>query len=205
MEKIKSTFDKRLEKEAREKLRNSKVAIAGLGGLGSNIAVMLVRSGVGKLLLVDFDKVDISNLNRQAYSIPHLGTEKTQALSQILKDINPDVEIETLCTKVTEENAKEIFEKYPIVCEAFDKADQKAMLISTLLSQCKNTTVISGNGMAGYSDANAIKTRKITDRLYICGDGVADIDKGDILMASRVLICAGHQANKAIQLILDKD
>lgn len=204
MSEIKSTFDSRLPLEVKEKLKSSKVAVAGLGGLGSNIAVMLARSGVGKLLLIDFDKVDISNLNRQAYSIPHLGMRKTDALTEIIKDINPSVELETICTKVTKENATSLLGDYPIMCEAFDKAEQKAMLISTILSECKNTIIVSGNGMAGYSDSNKIQTKKVMDRLYVCGDGVSDIEKGDILIASRVLTCAGHQATKVIQLILEQ-
>ncbi len=205
MSKINGTFDSRLPLDVKEKLKSARVAIAGLGGLGSNIAVMLARSGVGKLLLVDFDRVDTSNLNRQAYSIPHLGMWKTEALTQIIKDINPAVELETICTKITTENATSLLGEYPIVCEAFDKPEQKAMLISTILSECKNTIVVSGNGMASYSDCNKIKTKKVTERLYICGDGVSDIEKGDILIASRVLICAGHQATKVIQLILDDE
>ncbi len=203
MNEIKGTFDSRLPVDIKEKLSSAKVAIAGLGGLGSNIALMLCRSGVGNLLLVDFDKVDTSNLNRQAYCLRHLGMKKTDALEEIIGEINPAVKIEKLCTKVDFDNAKDIFGDYSIVCEAFDKPDMKAMLISTLLSSCPNTTVVSGNGMAGYSDGNKISTKKVMDKLYVCGDGVSDIEKGEILMASRVMICAGHQANKVIQLILE--
>ena len=205
MPKLENTFDSRLPDQIRDKLNSAQVAVAGLGGLGSNIAVMLARSGVGHLLLIDFDKVDVSNLNRQVYSIPHLGLNKTDALTQIIRDINPSVEVKSLCTKITQENAEKLLGDYPIVCEAFDKADMKSMLITTLLTRCRNITVVSGNGMAGCCDSNTIKTKKITDKLYVCGDGISDIEKGEILMAPRVLICAGHQANKVIQLILDND
>ena len=196
-------FDARFPQEIKRKLNDAHVAVAGLGGLGSNIAMMLARSGVGHLLLVDFDVVDVTNLNRQAYLIPHLGKAKTEALTDILKQINPYLTYEQRTIKVRPENVRELFGGYPIVCEAFDKADQKAMLVRELLTQLPDTIVVSGNGMAGFADANQLTTRKVMDRLYICGDGQTDIGEGMGLMAPRVAICAGHQANKVIQLILE--
>lgn len=196
-------FDERFPREVKEKLRNAKVAIAGLGGLGSNIAVMLARSGVGHIFMVDFDKVDVTNLNRQMYTIPHVGQVKTEALGQILEGINPYLDYSFRCIKVTKDNVKDLFEGYPIVCEAFDRPDQKAMLVQEVLSQLPKTTIVSGNGMAGYSEANDIRTTKKLSRLYVCGDETADTTKGVGLMAPRVAICAGHQANKVIQLILE--
>lgn len=195
-------FDERFPKEIKEKLQNAKVAIAGLGGLGSNIAVMLARSGVGHLFLVDFDVVDVTNLNRQMYMIPQLGKPKTEAILEILHDINPYLDIKTKTVKVTSDMVPELFGKYPIVCEAFDDADQKAMLISALLEKCPKTIVVSGNGMAGYGNSNAIVTEKVLGRLYICGDKVTEATTGMGLMAPRVAICAGHEANKVIELIL---
>lgn len=197
-------FDDRFPKEMKEKLENAQVAIAGLGGLGSNIAVMLARSGVGHLLLVDFDIVDVTNLNRQTYGISQVGKEKTQALKEILCEINPYLEYECKCVKVTPENVKELFIGCPVVCEAFDKAEQKAMLVQELLTQFSDTIVISGNGMAGFGDANEIQTKKMMRRLYVCGDQKTDIAEGIGLMAPRVAICAAHQANKVLQLILEE-
>ena len=172
------------------------------GGLGSNIAVMLARSGIGHLLLVDFDTVDVTNLNRQMYMIPHLGRPKAEALPDILCQINPYLEYESVCVKVTPENVKQLFEMYPIVCEAFDKPDQKAMLVRELLGQCPETMVVSGNGMAGLGDTNDIQTRKMMRRLYVCGDQKTDVGNGIGLIAPRVAACAAHQANKVLQLIL---
>ena len=83
-EELDRAFDARFPKKMQEKLRNAKVAVAGLGGLGSHIAVMLARSGIGKLRLVDFDVVDVTNLNRQMYLIPQLGKPKPEALLEIL-------------------------------------------------------------------------------------------------------------------------
>lgn len=184
-----------------EKLHNASIAIAGLGGLGSNIAVSLTRAGIGKLFLVDFDKVDMSNLNRQQYLVSDLGRNKTEALKERLLKINPYTQIDILTTRVTEENAAEIFKDYPIVCEAFDRAENKAMLINTLLSET-DKTIVAGSGMAGYLSSNMITTKKVMDRLYLCGDRVTDSAAVNGLMAPRVAICANHEANMILRLIL---
>ena len=204
-EEIDRAFDERFPAEMKEKLKNARVAIAGLGGLGSNIAVNLARSGVGHLLLIDFDVVDVSNLNRQMYMIPHIGLPKTEALRDILSRINPWLDIQTKQVKITSENARSLLTAWPIVCEAFDRPDQKAMLVSTLLSQCPDCIIVSGNGMAGLGDANLIRTQRKLRRLYVCGDGTSEIAPGAGLMAPRVAICAGHQANKVLQLILEEE
>ena len=185
-----------------EKLRSARVAIAGLGGLGSNIAVSLTRAGVGELLLVDFDRVEISNLNRQQYDIGDLGRLKTEALQERLLKINPYITLKTSTIRVDATNTAEIFGSYRIVCEAFDKAAAKAMLINTLLAQCPHTHIVSGSGMAGYLSANMITTRRIFERLYLCGDGVTDMADANGLMAPRVAVCANHEANMALRLIL---
>ena len=203
-EELDRAFDARFPDEMREKLRGAKVAVAGLGGLGSNIAVMLARSGIGHLFLVDFDVVDVTNLNRQMYFISHLGLPKTEALPQILYQINPYLTCESMRIKVMPENVRELFKEYPIVCEAFDKPDQKAMLVRELLMQCPETIVVSGNGMAGYGDTNDICTSQKMRRLYVCGDQKTDVGGGIGLMAPRVAACAAHEANKVIQLIMEK-
>lgn len=202
-ETLEQAFDVRFPVEMKTKLRSASVAIAGLGGLGSNIAVMLARSGVGHLMLVDFDFVDVTNLNRQVYRIPHIGQRKTEALKEILMQINPYLQYEVRNEKVTKENIRELFLGYPIVCEAFDRADQKAMLVQEVLTQFADTIVVSGNGMAGFHDANEIRTRKMMKRLYVCGDEKTDIAAGVGLMAPRVTLCAAHQANKVLQIVLE--
>ncbi len=204
-EQLNQAFDARFPEEMRTKLRNARVAVAGLGGLGSNIAVMLARSGVGELLLVDFDTVDVTNLNRQMYLIPQLGKPKAEALPEILYQINPYLTYRSVCIKVTPDNVKELFSEYPIVCEAFDKPDQKAMLVRELLMQCPKTIVVSGNGMAGYADANEIRTCQVMKRLYVCGDQSTDVGNGIGLIAPRVAVCAAHEANKVLQLIMQTE
>ncbi|MGI6181260.1 MAG: sulfur carrier protein ThiS adenylyltransferase ThiF [Agathobaculum sp.] len=184
------------------KIDRATIGIAGLGGLGSNIAVLLARLGVGHLVLVDFDKVDITNLHRQHYTMDDLGVPKAQALKKQLIAINPYLNYETYIEKVLPENAARLFAGCDIVCEAFDRADQKAMLIETLLDALPDAPIISGSGMAGYGSANAIRTEKRFSRLYLCGDGVSDISDGLGLMAPRVAVCAAHQATMALRLLL---
>ena len=187
---------------AHEKISRAHVAVAGLGGLGSNIAVNLARLGVGRLRLIDFDHVDISNLNRQQYAIRHLGMLKTDAMREIIAEINPYIEVDAECVTVDEHNAERLFAREQIVCEAFDAPENKALLVGALLEKCSGCVVVAASGMAGYGSANEIATRRRGGRLYLCGDGATDIGPGTSLMAPRVSVCAGHQANMVLRLIL---
>lgn len=197
--------DDRFSQDVHQKLKRARVAIAGAGGLGSNIAIILARSGIGHLHIVDFDIVDITNLNRQVYTITHIGSPKVDAIKEILMEINPYMKVTTDCVRVVADNCDEIFGGYDIVCEAFDGAESKAMLIDSLLSVENGPIVISGSGMAGYGSANEIKSRRIMDRLFICGDEHTDVGDGIGLMAPRVAVCAGHQANLVIGQVLGVD
>ncbi len=188
-----------------ERLQQSYVGIAGLGGLGSHIAIMLARAGVGALHLVDFDAVDISNINRQAYLMPHIGEAKVDALRAILQDINPYIRLSAQCVRVTEQNAVEIFGDNKIVCEAFDDSANKAMLVNTLLANCPDMHIVAASGMAGYGPANDITTKQAMSRLTICGDGQTDLAEGVPLVAPRVMLCAAHQAQAVIRLILQQN
>lgn len=201
-EELESMMMARHTPNVHHKLKKAKVAIAGLGGLGSNIAVMLARIGVGQLLLVDFDTVEPSNLNRQSYMIKHLGQPKTIALYTQIKDINPFIKVETQNIRVTEENVESLFEGYDIICEAFDRPEAKAMLVNTALTKFSDTKIVSASGMAGYESSNLIKTKKLTDRLYLAGDLESEAQIGRGLMAPRVQICAGHQANMILRLLI---
>jgi sulfur carrier protein ThiS adenylyltransferase len=187
------------------RVKKGKVAVCGLGGLGSNIAIMLARIGVGHLLLVDFDIVEPSNLNRQSYYIRHLGLPKTNALKEQLQEINPFIEVATKTVKITAENVTELFSEYDIICEAFDKADQKAMLINAALEQLPDKIIVSGSGLAGYESSNLIRTARPLKNLYICGDLENEAKVGSGLMAPRVGICAGHQANMILRLLVGEE
>ena len=188
--------------EIQKKFKAACIGIAGLGGLGSNIAVHLARMGVEHLVLADFDIVDITNLNRQHYTIQHLGTPKTEALISQLLDINPYLRCEVHNTRITAHNAVELFKDCSIVCEAFDLPDQKAMLIETLLADSPDTYIVSGNGMAGFDTANTIQVRQKIGRLFICGDGTSDVGQVHGLYAPRVSVCASHQATAVLRLLL---
>lgn len=188
-----------------EKIKQGRAAVAGLGGLGSHIAEALARTGIGELLLVDFDTVEPSNLNRQNYRICHLGMAKTEAMKRQLEEINPYVKVETRNVQVTGENAAEIFAGYPVAIEAFDRPEAKAELVEALIIGCPETKVVASSGMAGFGSANRIKTMKRMERLYICGDMETEARPGVGLMAPRVQVCAGHQANLALRLLLGED
>jgi sulfur carrier protein ThiS adenylyltransferase len=185
-----------------KKIKKGKVAIAGLGGLGSNIGVMLARTGIGELLLVDFDIVEPSNLNRQHYNISHLGMHKTEALKKQIEDINPYVEVHTKTIKVTEENVLDTFSGVDIICEAFDRPEAKSTLINVALEKIDNIKIVASSGMAGYGSSNLIRTINPMKRLYVCGDLQSEAKIGQGLMAPRVNICAGHQGNMILRLLL---
>lgn len=191
---------RRIGATERERLAEARVGVAGLGGLGSHIAVMLARSGVGMLHLVDFDRVDESNLKRQHYFREHLGCRKTDALAEQLLRIDPQLELALDCVRVDAGNAAALFAGERIVCEAFDDAACKAELVNALLTGTE-ATVVAGNGMAGAGPAEAVVTRRAGRRLYVCGDGATDVADA-ALYAPRVALCAAQQALVAVRLAL---
>jgi len=186
-------------------LKASRIGIAGLGGLGSNIAMMLARAGISDMVIADMDHVDISNINRQNYYLDQIGMRKTDAAEAFLKSINPYMRIEKHHVRLDRSNIEDVFKGCDIVCEAFDVPSEKAMLINTVLERCPDAMVVSGSGMAGYGRSDDITTKKIFGRLYMCGDGVDMEDAEGGLMAPRVGICAGHMANAVISLLLKGD
>lgn len=183
-------------------LAGSSVCILGLGGLGSNIGVYLARSGIGRLVLVDFDQVEASNLNRQYYSLGHIGMKKTQALLEVIRSINPFIDLEVIDTKINRDNIMDIVKGQQIICEALDDPATKSMVVSEVLANSDDKLVVAASGMAGLGDANLIRTRRKLSRLYICGDERSDFELIPGMMAPRVSICAGHQANIILRLLL---
>ena len=200
---IKALNDRHGE-DLQNKISSTTVGICGLGGLGSNIAITLARAGVGKLILIDFDKVDITNLHRQQYKASQVGMYKTEALRENLTEINPylETEIQTVC--VTEENAKELLKDCDIICEAFDNAECKAMLTNLVLEEMPEKYIVAASGMAGMGSANSIHTRKVTKRFYLCGDEISDASDGIGLVSSRVMLCAAHQAHTVLRIIAEE-
>jgi sulfur carrier protein ThiS adenylyltransferase len=187
------------------RLKEAVVGIAGAGGLGSAIAVALARVGVGRLIIADFDVVEPSNLNRQQYFIDQIGQLKTEALAANLARINPYISVESHPVLLTAGNTPAIFAPCRVVVEAFDRADQKALLVETVLERLPAATVIAASGLAGYGPNNSITTRRISSRLYLVGDGASEARPGSGLMAPRVGIAASHQANQVVRCILGED
>ena len=192
---------KRHGAQMQKKLSDASVAVCGLGGLGSNISIALARAGVGRLHIIDFDNVDISNLNRQQYFPNQLGMPKTEALKQTLARIAPYCEIVSDTVKLTQDNIPLLLKEEPVICEAFDSPDQKAMLVNTVLEMFPEKYLVAGSGMAGTYSANLIHTRRVAGRFYLCGDETNGVAEGEGLFASRVLVCAAHQAHMIIRLI----
>lgn len=187
--------------ELQKKISAARVAVCGLGGLGSNIAIALARAGVGHLHLIDFDRVDVTNLNRQQYFVRQLGLLKTDALQETLTDIAPYCDITTNSVKITEDNFAQLLEKEDIICEAFDCSEAKAMLVNGVLERFPEKYLLSSSGMAGFGSANTIVTRHVFQHFYLCGDGMSDVNDGIGLVSSRVLACAAHEAHMVIRIL----
>ena len=200
-EELESLMMARHTPNVHNKLKCGNVAILGLGGLGSNIAISLARIGVGKLSLVDYDIVEPSNLNRQQYFIEDIGKFKSEALKKIISRINPFIETKTYNMFVNKKNIDK-FKDADIIIEAFDNPACKAEICNSVLLNMRDKYLIASSGMAGYYDSNTILTKKIRDKFYICGDFVSEAKKGEGLMAPRVAICANHMANLATKILI---
>ena len=195
-----STLEKRHGADLQRKFSSACVAVCGLGGLGSNVAVSLARSGVGTLLLIDFDKVDMSNLHRQQYAVSQLGMCKTDAMKQTLADIAPYCNVVTHTVKLKEDNLSLIAD-CDVVCECFDNTEYKAMLVNEVSEFYPEKYIVAASGMSGLHTGNIIQTKKFGKRLYICGDGTSDVADDGTLFAPRVMLCAAHQANTVLRII----
>lgn len=187
--------------DLQNKISAARVAVCGLGGLGSNIAIALARAGVGHLHLIDFDRVDLTNLNRQQYAVGQLGQYKTDALRETLSLVSPYCDVTCDTIQVTEETLPDLLRNEDYICEAFDRAEAKAMLVSGVLEHFPEKYLVAGSGLAGLGSANTIQTRRVSQRFYLCGDGTSDSSVGLGLVASRVLVCAAHEANMILRLI----
>ncbi|MDD5599073.1 MAG: sulfur carrier protein ThiS adenylyltransferase ThiF [Victivallaceae bacterium] len=185
-----------------EVLRGKSVFIAGAGGLGSNVCVLLARAGLGGITVVDFDRVEPSNLNRQQYFRDQVGMPKVKALEENLLRINPELEITAIEEKLTPENCELIPEKTAVIFECFDDAAAKAMLANFALSERPETPVIAVSGLAGLGPCGAIKVRKGPGNLYIVGDGSSETNEKNGTIASRVAQAAAVQAHIGIRLLL---
>ncbi|HRW63585.1 MAG TPA: sulfur carrier protein ThiS adenylyltransferase ThiF [Bacteroidales bacterium] len=187
--------------EIKNKLKNYTIGIAGAGGLGSNCAVALARTGIGRLIICDFDIVTESNLNRQYYFKNQVGLKKVTALKENIQKINPDIEIITYDIKLNEANLVSIFKTCDIIVEAFDLAEMKKMLIETCIENMPDKSLVIGSGMAGFGNSNSIKTIK-NGNIYICGDEMSEVSEDSPPLAPRVGMVANMQANTVLEILL---
>ncbi len=194
-------FYKRNPPGALDILKKKTAAIAGAGGLGSNIAAMLVRSGVYNLIIADYDSVELSNLNRQQFFYNQLGALKTEALKENLLKINPFITVTALPVKITKDNAAHIFSKADMLIEAFDKAEMKAMLIEAWCAAFPQKYIIAASGLAGIGRGGLIKSSAY-GKLIICGDQMSEAGEKNGLIAPRVTLTAALQANCAVEILL---
>ncbi len=186
-------------------VRGARVGVAGLGGLGSQVALALARTGIGVLVLADFDVVEPSNLNRQQYFLDQLGQPKAHALPDTLRRVNPYVTLEAHNVRLEPANIPQIFGGCRVLVEAFDRADQKAMIVETALATLEGTWVVAASGLAGYGPADAIVSHRLGPRLFVVGDLESEARPGMGLMAPRVGVAAHAQANLALRILLGEE
>lgn len=178
------------------------VGIAGAGGLGSNCAAALARSGIGRLKIADFDIVSEANLNRQFFFLDQTGSKKVVALRENIERTGSGTSVEIFDVVVSPENVERIFGDCDIIVEAFDRADMKLMLTETVLTLWPGRPLILGSGLAGYGHTNEMRVRDMGDNLWVCGDESSEVSEDFPPMAPRVGIAANMQANLVIELLL---
>jgi sulfur carrier protein ThiS adenylyltransferase len=190
--------------EIEKHLKKFKVGIAGAGGLGSNCAAALARTGVGTLVVADFDKVEPSNITRQYYFADQVGMMKTTALKENLIRIRPEINVVTCQIKLNEKNIPSVFNDCQVIVEAFDRSDMKQMLIETVQKELPSVPIIVGSGLAGWGNTGVLKFRKVDETLYICGDEMSEATDDNPPLAPRVCIVANMQANAVIEILMKK-
>ena len=192
-----------LNERERRILESAVVGIAGAGGLGSNCAMHLVRAGVKKLVIADFDVVGESNLNRQFFFRDQLGRKKVDALAENLRRIEPDLSLDLRDVRLAPDNIDWTFSGCSVIVEAFDSADAKSMLLHALLPLGK--PIVSASGIAGWGHSLAIGQRRIGKNLILIGDTSSDVNSGLAPFSPRVGIAAAMEANAVVSLLLGEE
>jgi len=188
----------------RKKLKESSVGIAGVGGLGSNAAISLARAGIGQLILVDFDRVEENNLDRQHYFRDQVGKVKVEALKENIKRINPWMNVDIFNQKLTKGSMDEPFRDADVIIEALDSAEAKTSFIEEIMEKAPDKPLVACSGVAGYGNSERIKTKHIGN-LYLCQDEQARSSDEDVLMAPRVALMANWEANLVLEILLGED
>ncbi|KYK24415.1 hypothetical protein AYK24_06275 [Thermoplasmatales archaeon SG8-52-4] len=197
-------MNKEKTNKIKKKLKKSSVGIAGLGGLGSNAAVALARAGIGRLVLVDFDKIEDSNITRQYYFLDQIGKLKTNALQDNIKKINPSVVIDAYCEKLIKGSMETRFKDVDVVIEALDSAETKVAFIEEILTKLPDKPIVAASGVSGYGHSDRISTKNL-GKLFLCYDENAKSCDIDVLVAPRVGLMANWEANLALEIILGED
>ncbi|MDP2183122.1 MAG: sulfur carrier protein ThiS adenylyltransferase ThiF [Actinomycetota bacterium] len=193
------------EPELRARLRASSVAILGCGGLGSNVAAMLLRSGVRTLALVDVDRVEVDNLNRQLFFRDQIGMLKVEALAETLDRIDPDARLTLVDGFIDAASLPRIVAGADVIVEAVDGVETKTLIADVCGRELPDVPLVSASGLAGYDSANRIETVRVADNLWVAGDLESDVREGHALLASRVMVAAAHQAHAVIRLLIGLD
>ena len=201
---MQEALHKGLTAEQSQRLQTAKVAVVGLGGLGSNVAMWLARLGVGQLLLYDFDKVELSNLNRQYYFLEDVGQYKATALLRHLQAVNPYGNYQSRVVRLTEDNLAELVSEAHIVCEALDSPETKALLVNGVLENHPDKYLVAASGLAGFASSSTMQVRRVTSHFYRCGDGMSDMLELP-LCGARVGLCAAQQALTIARIILQME
>lgn len=188
--------------EQRRRLGSVRVGIAGAGGLGSNVAAHLVRSGIGRLVVADFDRVAPSNLNRQFYFIDQVGMLKVQALAINLRRINPDLDMQILDLRLDAGNVGRVFAACRIVVEALDGARDKKMLADAFITDPR--LLVCASGIGGWGNSDRIRTRRLGDTFVVVGDGRTEVSSERPATAAIVGLAAAKQADAVIETIIGK-
>ncbi len=200
-EEMKQLMISRHSPEIYEKIENKCIGIAGAGGLGSSLAIALARLSVGKLVIVDFDVVEPSNLNRQQYFIDQIGMFKVDALKAGLEKVNPFLDVETVNQKLDADNIGDTFKGCDVIAECFDNPESKSIIVEFVLSEFKKP-VVAVSGIAGFENIHELTCRNPMKNFYLIGDGVTAAAPGMGLMAPKVGIAAHMQAGKILELLL---
>lgn len=176
------------------------VGIAGAGGLGSNAAAHLARSGIGRMVVADFDDVASSNLNRQFYFIDQVGMKKVTALETNLKRINPDLDVQALDIRLKATNVGRVFEHCHMIVEALDRARDKKMMADAFMADPR--LLVSASGIGGWGRSDRIRTRRVRDAFYLVGDGHSEVSATMPPTSAVVGMAAAKQADVVIEAIL---
>jgi sulfur carrier protein ThiS adenylyltransferase len=191
------------DQHIRNSLKNKVVGIAGCGGLGSNCAVALARVGVGKLVIVDFDGIEPSNLNRQYFFRDQVGQNKALALKDNIGRIDHEIIVEAHDITLTPGNIPEIFGECDVIVEAFDRAEMKQMIIETVISCFPGMPLVCGVGLAGWGRNDILGLHR-HGNIYIFGDRANEVSEEFPPLAPRVGVVANMQANQVLEILLGK-